>query len=183
VDEPVTRLKLGITSDAHSDKLRRLIDLFYQCTRGNASRRPKAEQIYSSLCTLPTCYDVRWIFGTWTRNLMVIVNQISRSWQFKLACFNRSWDLANCIGLSSGVFSSHVGTPCEFIIGSRHEIWPTALVRKNLKNWITASTQVAELLFSQLTCCSSGSCHCSLHVCVSCHSFLFPLLPSWFDGV
>ncbi|KAK3149382.1 hypothetical protein QOZ80_3AG0216650 [Eleusine coracana subsp. coracana] len=59
VDEPVTRLKLGITSDAHADKLRRLIDLFYQCTRGNASRRPKAEQIYNSLCSLPTCYDMR----------------------------------------------------------------------------------------------------------------------------
>ncbi|GJM96571.1 hypothetical protein PR202_ga13422 [Eleusine coracana subsp. coracana] len=59
VDEPVTRLKLGITSDAHADKLRRLIDLFYQCTRGNASRRPKAEQIYNSLGSLPTCYDMR----------------------------------------------------------------------------------------------------------------------------
>ncbi|CAL4927275.1 unnamed protein product [Urochloa decumbens] len=59
MDEPVTRLKLGITSDAHADKLRHLIDLFYQCTRGNASKRPKAEQIYNSLCSLPTCYDMR----------------------------------------------------------------------------------------------------------------------------
>jgi serine/threonine protein kinase len=59
MDEPVTRLKLGITSDAHADKLRHLIDLFYQCTRGTASKRPKAEQIYNSLCSLPTCYDVR----------------------------------------------------------------------------------------------------------------------------
>ncbi|PAN45079.1 hypothetical protein PAHAL_9G091400 [Panicum hallii] len=59
MDEPVTRLKLGITSDAHADKLRHLIDLFYQCTRGTASKRPKAEQIYNSLCSLPTCYDMR----------------------------------------------------------------------------------------------------------------------------
>ncbi|CAN6309386.1 unnamed protein product [Urochloa humidicola] len=59
MDETVTRLKLGITSDAHADKLRHLIDLFYQCTRGNASKRPKAEQIYNSLCSLPTCYDMR----------------------------------------------------------------------------------------------------------------------------
>ncbi|KAL6636919.1 hypothetical protein ACP70R_024491 [Stipagrostis hirtigluma subsp. patula] len=59
IDEPVTRLKLGITSDAQADKLRHLIDLFYQCTRGNASKRPKAEQIYQSLCSLPTCYDMR----------------------------------------------------------------------------------------------------------------------------
>jgi len=59
MDEPVTRLKLGITSDAHADKLRHLIDLFYQCTRGTASMRPKAEQIYNSLCSLPTCYDMR----------------------------------------------------------------------------------------------------------------------------
>ncbi|XBH72580.1 hypothetical protein VPH35_099833 [Triticum aestivum] len=58
VDEPITRLKLGITSDAHAEKLRFLIDLFYQCTRGTASRRPKAEQIYNSLCSLPTCYDL-----------------------------------------------------------------------------------------------------------------------------
>ncbi|KAM0929646.1 hypothetical protein ACQ4PT_001660 [Festuca glaucescens] len=58
MDEPITRLKLGITSDAHSEKLRFLIDLFYQCTRGSASRRPKAEQIYNSLCSLPTCYDL-----------------------------------------------------------------------------------------------------------------------------
>lgn len=59
MDEPATRLKLGITSDAHADKLRHLIDLFYQCTRGHASRRPKAVQIYNSLCSLPTCYDMR----------------------------------------------------------------------------------------------------------------------------
>uniref|UniRef100_A0A0A9AUQ1 Protein kinase domain-containing protein n=1 Tax=Arundo donax TaxID=35708 RepID=A0A0A9AUQ1_ARUDO len=59
MDEPVTRLKLGIACDADADKLRHLIDLFYQCTRGNASKRPKAEQIYSSLCSLPTCYDMR----------------------------------------------------------------------------------------------------------------------------
>nr|CAB3498247.1 unnamed protein product [Digitaria exilis] len=59
VDEPVIRLKLGITSDAHADKLRHLIDLFYQCTRGNALKRPKAEQIYNSLCSFPTCYDMR----------------------------------------------------------------------------------------------------------------------------
>ncbi|OEL26809.1 hypothetical protein BAE44_0012172 [Dichanthelium oligosanthes] len=59
MDEPVTRMKLGITSDAHADKLRHLIDLFYKCTRGNASKRPKAEQIYNSLCSLPTCYDMR----------------------------------------------------------------------------------------------------------------------------
>ncbi|XP_062212377.1 uncharacterized protein LOC133913285 [Phragmites australis] len=59
MDDPVARLKLGITSDAHADKLRHLIDLFYQCTRGNASKRPKAEQIYNSLCSLPTCYDTR----------------------------------------------------------------------------------------------------------------------------
>nr|CAB3493273.1 unnamed protein product [Digitaria exilis] len=59
MDEPVMRLKLGITSDAHADKLRHLIDLFYQCTRGNASKRPKAEQIYNSLCSFPTCYDMR----------------------------------------------------------------------------------------------------------------------------
>ncbi|KAL6894071.1 hypothetical protein ACP4OV_008169 [Aristida adscensionis] len=58
-DEQVTRLKLGITSDAQADKLRHLIDLFYQCTRGNASKRPKAEQIYNSLCSLPTSLDVR----------------------------------------------------------------------------------------------------------------------------
>ncbi|XP_062214624.1 uncharacterized protein LOC133915471 [Phragmites australis] len=59
MDEPVTRLKLGITCDADADKLRHLIDLFYQCTRGNASKRPQAEQIYNSLCSLPTCYDMR----------------------------------------------------------------------------------------------------------------------------
>ncbi|KAJ1293648.1 hypothetical protein BS78_01G084600 [Paspalum vaginatum] len=59
MDEPATRLKLGITSDARADKLRHLIDLFYQCTRGNASKRPKAEQIYNSLCSLSTSYDMR----------------------------------------------------------------------------------------------------------------------------
>jgi len=59
MDEPATRLKLGITSDAHADKMRHLVDLFYQCTRGHASKRPKAEQIYNSLCSLPTCYDMR----------------------------------------------------------------------------------------------------------------------------
>nr|AFN19672.1 serine/threonine receptor-like cytoplasmic kinase [Bambusa balcooa] len=59
LDEPITRLKLGITSGAHAEKLRLLIDLFYQCTGGIASKRPKAEQIYNSLCSLPTCYDMR----------------------------------------------------------------------------------------------------------------------------
>ncbi|KQK13262.1 uncharacterized protein LOC100831591 [Brachypodium distachyon] len=58
MDEPITRLNLGITCDAHAEKLRLLIDLFYKCTRGIASRRPKAEQIYNLLCSLPTCYDL-----------------------------------------------------------------------------------------------------------------------------
>ncbi|EEC76163.1 hypothetical protein OsI_13471 [Oryza sativa Indica Group] len=59
LDKPITRLELGITSDAHAEKLRLLIDLFYQCTKGIASERPKAEAVYNLLCSLPTCYDMR----------------------------------------------------------------------------------------------------------------------------
>ncbi|KAG8098120.1 hypothetical protein GUJ93_ZPchr0013g36210 [Zizania palustris] len=59
LDDPMTRLELGVTSDAHAEKLSLLIDLFYQCTRGIASERPKAETVYNLLCSLPTCYDIR----------------------------------------------------------------------------------------------------------------------------
>jgi hypothetical protein len=97
MDEPITRLKLGITSDAHSEKLRFLIDLFYQCTRGSASRRPKAEQVYNSLCSLPTCYDLSWTYGSWIGNLIARQPGGRSAWsgQVKLDGYSRSLDLAN----------------------------------------------------------------------------------------
>ncbi|XP_072991670.1 uncharacterized protein [Typha latifolia] len=51
-DEPVTRLKLGISSDTDADILKLLIDLFHQCTRGNPADRPTAKHIYDSLCSV-----------------------------------------------------------------------------------------------------------------------------------
>uniref|UniRef100_A0A6V7QQN9 Protein kinase domain-containing protein n=1 Tax=Ananas comosus var. bracteatus TaxID=296719 RepID=A0A6V7QQN9_ANACO len=51
LDEPITRLNLGISSDAAAVMLKLLIDLFHQCTRGNPADRPTAENIYNSLCS------------------------------------------------------------------------------------------------------------------------------------
>lgn len=52
LDNSMTRIKLGITSDADADKLKLMIELFYQCTKGKPSDRPTAEKIYSSLCSI-----------------------------------------------------------------------------------------------------------------------------------
>lgn len=52
LDNRMKRINLGITCDADADKLKLMIELFYQCTKGEPSDRPAAEQIYSSLCSI-----------------------------------------------------------------------------------------------------------------------------------
>jgi hypothetical protein len=52
LDNSMMRIKLGLTSDSDADKLNLMIDLFYQCTKGEPSDRPTAEKIYSSLSSI-----------------------------------------------------------------------------------------------------------------------------------
>lgn len=53
-DEPKSRSKSGIFSDSDVKVLKLLVDLFYQCTRGNPVDRPTARYIYDSLGAVST---------------------------------------------------------------------------------------------------------------------------------
>jgi hypothetical protein len=52
LDNSMTRIELGLTSDSDANKLKLMIELFYQCTKGEPSDQPTAEKNFSLLSSI-----------------------------------------------------------------------------------------------------------------------------------